>query len=157
MLNLELSPLSGFDGVQAEKVGRAVAIVNRVINSQQFEETLIAHSGLLYTRGLSNREVLDTLRSGRRFDGSPSDGPVRVAYFLEASRGGSAIGRTDGNGVHTYRDYFDSASDEQLAGHIAHEALCHFACGFSQPFWNVFGWRNRSVPYVVGDMVTALA
>lgn len=159
MLRLVASSFHRCTAADQERVAAALDRVNTTVNSPEFAEALLARRGLTYTKGLDNQQILDTLLTGTvnpSAEQKVAEHAIAFDYWLEPPRAGATIGYTDADGVHTYADFFEHATPAELAGHLAHEAVGHLDGGFRHPMFNLFGRRDRSVPYAVGEIVLDL-
>lgn len=134
------------------KLSLALGYFRLVINSVVFRDLVISHEPFIGTRGLNNRDVYQTIMSGREM-GTPVDNSADLDLTLISQFSDNAIGYTMGRRIFTFRNKFNELSTGNLAGHYAHE-YCH-TLGFSDPA--DMNLSNKNVPYEIGRIIGRLA
>lgn len=124
----------------------------RAVRQANFSDNRFVQSDGTELINLTNDQILDIILKGVELDTKPDYVLQLTVRFHPV---GSAVGETDGNGVINDLWYlFARYSEAEIAGHWLHE-WCHTA-GF-QHDWNDTHRRSASVPYLVGDLLTANA
>lgn len=168
-VSIELSG-PGYEGADLEKRAAAIAVLEKVLNSSQFEQRIhdfkFNKRGTNGSPGFTSAEVLTIVLSGSDIDGvaaAESDeaaaGAVtrvlKMNLNLDKDRRGE-LGHTsmETGEIFTGQDWFRSQTICEVAGHALHEYT--HVVGFGHTFLNVLR-RSRTVPYGLGDTAADLA
>jgi len=171
MLKINLVSHKNYGGQRLEKLTRALATMERVINSDAFADgvrnfTTRGKKTFSFKKNLfkdfehyTNEEVLGMIMQAQEEEGNVADGQIDLYLELvEGDSGSSAVGYGyPGDPViYTYSGWYDQQDIPSLANHITHE-WCH-KIGFDHAF---HAWQDRdrdnSVPYGIGNLVEELA
>jgi hypothetical protein len=132
------------------KIHRAVALIKKVVASQEFKERILNHSYrgkkvFVDNKGLSNEQIYHTIMNGVI--------DVELELYHQSN---STIGFTypDTNRIWMNKKYFEKYTPLQVADNLTHEWL--HKLGFEHEATYSQN-RNYSVPYAVGYLMEELA
>jgi hypothetical protein len=161
----------GFTDKQLDKLNRAGELLERVINSQVFQDEVLNFSYQYYTGALwwkswhtsnafrwnngdSNAEVLKKFLDGKELK-TEKDNEIDVLITIEVMDSG-VLGYTNPDTLKTWisKAFFNEAELHEIAGNLAHE-YCHKR-GYDHEF-NPTALRDYTVPYAVGYITDRVA
>ncbi len=162
-----LTDTSGFSSTELDKLDQAVAIWERVWNSDEFKARVLGFgfnqtitTGTWPFRKKENRfcpyfrmtsetriQVYNNLLAGSERLNPGDNGVADISITLDKRDGKSVIGYTYANTrmQWIYSDWFRSVTPADIAGNLAHE-YCH-KLGYSHEF-NYNALRSFTVPYI---------
>ncbi|OCX50460.1 hypothetical protein BEL04_22015 [Mucilaginibacter sp. PPCGB 2223] len=168
MIKINIATANGFTTEELKKVEAANSTLNNILNSEKFRERVLKFTtdGLFrfhYRRSFfgkwidkphTNHQVYEIVT---QHSGADDAGVKQIDLHLELLPGGGEehIGYTDTNTrkIFTYRDWFNSVSLAEYAGHLTHE-WCH-QLGFDHSP-KPDPKREHSVPYGIGSITEAI-
>lgn len=161
MLILDPINIYGMNEARNKRFLTAIKRVEDLINNQDFATWFLdtPFTEIEDVSSLTKPQQLLKLRSLTPFDYAVVPRPwykrfssvVGWTDFIKELIG--PIGNKSIPYVSTYTDTFDGMTDAELAGHLAHEIVCH-GNGFTHSV-NPSPSRDNSVPYKVGNYVIA--
>lgn len=175
MLRVKFDGMTGFSEKQEAKLWLAGRLIEKVVNTDEFEKEILRFSfqysvctgslwwkkcrherslGFHYTNK-TNALVYDSIMSGAEILRPDQDCAINVDINLTAGKS-NVLGYTYPNTLKTWisRWFLDSAPASEIAGNIMHE-WCH-KIGYDHEYRNT-ALRQYSVPYAVGYIVSNLA
>ena len=175
-LRVSLDKLSGFSSTSNEKVAQAAQVMERVMNSEEFRQKVLAfqyngqaqfsNNDLTRNDGtvesnLTNEQIYQAIMDGaEQLKGQTAvDDHVAnldlVLYTPPWYKKWSVVGYGNPGQPEIFMNsyYFNSFTLADIAGNMAHE-WCH-KIGFDHDF-NRTSRRPYSVPYAIGDLVVKL-
>lgn len=146
---------NNFDDASLNKLNEAAKILDSVFNSNEFIKQVLATSFKVGNFGLSNGDILEIIKSGMdSLANKPKDYSIDIRVTVyDKYKGGDEFGRTNMNThvTETHRCYILNNDVRCYASHLAHEYL-HQIGFYDEKTW-IFGKKNKSVPYKIGDIV----
>ena len=162
-----LNPV-GFSPESLIKVNTAKDAIEKVFNSDKFKDAILnftydGNKTFFYRRTVfgnpldhryTNEEVFDLLMKAEENSGNADSGSMDLYLILlqEVNSGVVGYGNPDCKEIYTYRNWFETFTVAEYAGHITHEWT--HKLGFD-PSFHYNRKRKYSVPYAIGDMVEA--
>ncbi|MFA0964535.1 hypothetical protein AB9P05_22195 [Roseivirga sp. BDSF3-8] len=143
-----------------KKARRVVALMNTVINSEEFKEKVLAYdfqdtryrrsSKEAYERLSDNQQIYDILMKGNEQE-SPEGDDHTWQLRIKLGRFLFQVGRREGDLIITQNWFFRKDGNEAaVAGHWAHE-YAHML-GFNHDY-EPTERRDQSVPYAIGHII----
>lgn len=150
-----------FSDEQKDKVLKAVALMKKIIMSDEFRERVLAHTvngkkTFVDNLGMTNEEIYKKISDGAELIGDTSKNStmnVELELFHSATK---TIGYTypDTNRIWINTKYFQNYTVIKVADNLMHEWM--HKLGFDHDkIYSVS--RNYSVPYAIGYLVEELA
>ena len=146
---------------QKEKVRSAVALIKKVITSEEFRERVLNHTvagkkTFIDNLGMSNEEIYKKIAEGAEIMGDTSKNAtmnVELELFHSPTK---TIGYTypDTNRIWINTKYFDTYTVIKVADNLMHEWMHKLGFDHAKTY-SVS--RNYSVPYAIGYLVEELA
>jgi hypothetical protein len=166
MFTVNIQSLLGFNNTQEQFVHKAMKKFETVMNSAILKQRIIDFTCVLGQRfednqGLSNQQVYEKLIAAAETY-NPSIN-FQADLFLNLKRKNKpwfsrnpaiGFGSPGTKEITTYTWWFNSATEPEYAGHIAHEWV--HKVGFDHEF-NPTATRPFSVPYAFGNIIEKLA
>ena len=165
MLQINLVEVNGYDNERLIILKESLKIIETVINSDQFKETVLNfpfhfRSGLFgYMKDTyyTNQEIYSMIMNANETHGNVSNGSMDLYLVLKNGSDGNIVGYGNQNEkeIYTYKEIFDLKKPKEIANHITHEWT--HKLGFTHAeITSSFGNRNNSVPYAIGNMIEDL-
>ena len=161
-MRVSLGKVSGHSEVERRKLGEAAALMERVFNSREFRDGVLAATfdgrpGFASdTR--TPAEVYATIRQAKERYTDAADGEadlnVRLESFSWFQRHVVGYTTASSDTITSNRRFFSGYEPAEVAGHLAHEWL--HTLGFEHDH-AATRERPNSVPYALGDLVERLA
>ncbi len=166
MLKVALVQTKGFTAGEILKLRASLQLLEKVVNSFEFQDRIIQHKYNGRTQfadnaGLSNEKIFERIMSGIEekapeidYEMDLSLAVINPSLWQRVRR--SVVGYTEPSTgvIHTYRTFFHGLNPHELAAHYMHE-WCH-CNGFDHDYYAT-PKRPFSVPYAVGSIVSDLA
>lgn len=156
-VSIEASP--AFDGARRERLLRGAELLERVVNSPEFEKAVLEATydgarGFADSQGLSNAQILERIRIAKERLNGREDGVLNLEVDLYYTRR-NVVGYTYPNvsKIWVNTRYFDRYAPAQIAANLMHEWL--HKIGFEHDFRST-AKRPYSVPYAIGSIVSRL-
>jgi hypothetical protein len=149
---------SSFDAASLQKLQEACALLDSVLNSPAFADTVRKTRFRRFNRGLTSEQILDVILSGMNdYSRAPKDYSIdlRVSIY-DRYKGGSEYGNTNMNKPRvttTHRCYVLNNDVRCYASHLAHEYMHQIGFVDSERLWQK---KDGSVPYLINGIVDAL-
>jgi len=147
-----------FDNISLNKLNEAAKILDSVFNSEEFAKQVLATNFKVGNFGLTSADILEVIKSGMdSFANKPKDYSIDIRVTVyDKYKGGDEFGRTNMNThvTETHRCYILNNDVKCYVSHLAHEYL-HEIGFYDERTW-VFGKKNKSVPYKIGDIVDTI-
>ncbi len=162
MLKVKLDASSGFDAKEKSKLLSAIALLEKVVNSEEFRARVLNYTyngnkTFVDNNGMSNELIYNLIMSGKEVLKPTEDHELNINITIYSSFWNrNVIGYTYPNTLQTWinRRYYKNYTPADICANIAHEYL-HKAS-----FNHSFAWtpsREFSVPYAIGYIVGELA
>lgn len=170
MLEVQVIKTKNYSDAQIQKIHRAVKIMKSVLNSKVFKYQVESFenkgvSGFSYKKNLfcnfekyNNDQVYHFIMHPNEKSNDAETLIIELCLILKNVENNSTMGYSlsEDEWIYTYEKIFESATDNELAGHFAHE-WCH-KIGFKH---SKYKWqdtnRDSSVPYAIGKLVETLS
>jgi hypothetical protein len=157
-LTVRAMDIQGFDPESLRKLEAAFAIVEEVMNSEEFKEAVLnfkntkGERAFASNRGLSNEQILTQLMEGREVLQPHTPGEMNFFLRLYNNRWSRVIGYTSPktNVISINWKFFRNFAPHQVAGNLAHE------WAHKMGYDHVSAKEHDSVPYAVGYLVESL-
>ncbi|HXH32253.1 MAG TPA: hypothetical protein VNJ01_15735 [Bacteriovoracaceae bacterium] len=151
--------LDGFDSKQKAKMLDSFALLQKVVNSQEFKDRVVnfknsrGERAFASSTGLTNEEIFGMFMEGREELQVNTPGEMNFYLRLYHKRWSSVVGYTspDTNVISINKKYFKNYGLNEVAGNLAHE-WCH-----KLGFGHASAAEHDSVPYGIGYIVEELA
>lgn len=150
--------LTNFEVSDEEKVGKAIEIIKKVIQSQEFKIKVFSHTyqGVrkFHDTKLTNEQVYAKLLAGMEDLKKEEDHEMDLDLQLYYSSK-NTVGYTYPSGLRIWMNtkYFDAYTPAQVAGNVFHEWT--HKLGFEHAF-KYSSSRDYSVPYALGKLMREL-
>lgn len=149
---------NSFDSASQAKLNEAISMLSDIFNSEKFAQKIL-HAQLRFAnRSQSRVDIFTMVVTGMNDINSSKDGAVtiKVKLFDEyAGHGNFGITDMETRETRTHRCYVLNNDVKCYASHLAHEYM-HQIGFLDKKRFVLFGTKDRSVPYVVGDIVDEL-
>ncbi len=151
--------ITGFSGESLDKLQDAFAVLEVVMNSEEFKERVLnfknskGERAFASNKGLSNEEIYALLMEGREDLQPETQGEMNFFLKLYNRPWSSVVGYTtpDTNLININWKFFKGFGAHQVAGNLAHEWTHKMGYGHRS------AKEHDSVPYAVGNIVRELA
>lgn len=151
--------IDGFSGESLTKITHALAILEKVVNSDEFKDRIINFKNskgerqFASNKGLSNEEIYAIFMEGRETLQPNTPGEMNFYLNLYNKWWSRVIGYTDGttNVININWKFFKSNSVSDVAANLAHEWT--HKIGFDHKSAK----ERDSAPYAIGYMVGDIA
>jgi hypothetical protein len=169
-LTINLVQHTGYQDERLEKLQKALELMARVLNSEEFKEGVVNYQfkrkhTFYYRRSLfgryidqpyTNEQVYSMIMAAEEEVGNNQPHTIDLYLQLDEGSNGTVIGYgyPEAKEIYTYSIMFDKMTIEALASHYTHE-WCH-KLGFEHSFERAPN-REHSVPYAVGNLISKLA
>ncbi|MFL5785322.1 MAG: hypothetical protein ACJ76H_11965 [Bacteriovoracaceae bacterium] len=150
-----------FNEEQEEKVRKAIAIIKKVITSEEFRERVVNHTWngkktYVDNKGLSNQEIYDLIFKGAEIIGdTTANNTLNVELELYTSTT-TTIGYTYPSTTRIWMNtkYFNKYTPVKVSDNLMHEWM--HKLGFDHAMkWSEE--RDHTVPYAIGYIIEDLA
>lgn len=153
--------LVNFNKEQEEKVQKAVALIKKVISSDEFRDRVLSYTyngkkGFFGNEGMTNEEVYQKILDGAEQMGNTSRNNIMDVELELYHQKTNTIGYTYPNTVRIWMNmkYFTRYTPIKVADNLMHEWM--HKLGFTHATtWSES--RDHSVPYAIGYLVEELA
>jgi hypothetical protein len=168
MFTVNVINTTGFSAETLDKVTKAKEAIGKVFNSDIFKDAVLNFQfdgeetfyyrrtifGNLIDHAYTNQEVFDILMKGNESPGNSSASSMDLYLVLlqEVNPNVVGYGNPGSKEIYTYRNWFETFTVAEYAGHITHEWT--HKLGFSHSFHHNRK-RKYSVPYAIGDLIEA--
>jgi|GEM_PF-3511256 len=162
-LDVRPGKISGFTKYQneLEKMKAAFAIIERVVNSDEFKEKVINFVGkngqrsYIRNNGLTNEQVYEAIMAGKELiGGAQTPGEMNFDVTRYMKFWSKVIGYTEpgkSNTMYVHGKFYKKFSPVEISSNVTHEWL--HLCGF----YHGSAADHDSVPYAVGYIMRDLA
>lgn len=150
-------PDNSFDSVTKLKLYEAVAILDTVINSEDFANRVLETNFNVGNFGLTNKEILEVIKSGMdNYKDKPKDYSIdlRLKVFDEYfGYGNFGVTNMNTRVTRTHRCFILYNNVKCYVAHLSHEYM-HQIGFYDTKSWNgVKHTKTNSVPYKIGRIV----
>jgi hypothetical protein len=151
--------VKGFDAQSSEKVDVAFAVLEKVVNSEEFKNRILnfvndqGKTEFASNKGLTNTQIYRIFMDGRETLQQNTPGEMNYYLSLYYKRYSKVIGWTNGN-INTINinwKYFKGFKPSDVAGNFAHEWT--HKIGFDHKSAS----EHDSAPYAIGYIVREMA
>ena len=170
MLEIKVIKTQNYSEIQLQKINNAVKKMEKVLNSKVFKYQVLAFeidgkTGFSYKKNWFSSFEIYTNYHVYHFIMNPKEGIAQEetnTIELYLSLDSWDVGKTKQKGlseeqwIHTDLMFFESATESELAGHLAHEWCHKLDFCHSRYKWQDLN-RNYSVPYAIGNLVETLS
>lgn len=161
-LKVNLQKRSGMTVAESQKLDRAAALLQKVVNSPEFEQKVLAYrgwnGGYADNEGMTNAQVLAKIRAASETLTPGADGEIDIDVEVKTLgwRNRNTVGYTyeSTTTITSNRKFFSNYTPSEVAGNLGHEWL--HKLGFEHDF-NSTSKRPHSVPYAIGNIIEELA
>jgi hypothetical protein len=151
--------ISGFSGESLDKLQNAFAVLEVVMNSEEFKERVLNFKNtqderaFASNKGLTNEEIYELIMEGREDLQPDTSGEMNFFLKLYNKPWSRVVGYTtpDTNLININWKFFKNFGPHQVAGNLAHEWLHKMGYGHRS------AREHDSVPYAIGNLVRELA
>lgn len=157
-LAVKAMQLKGFTGTYLTKMQKALALLEVVVNSEEFKDRVINYKNKKGQRqfasneGQSNEQIYETFMAG--VETLQPDTPFEMNFYLNLyyKRWSKVIGWTtpDTNQININSKYFYGYEPHEVAGNLAHEWTHKIGYGHASAS------EHDSAPYAIGYIVEEL-
>lgn len=156
MLRISLNSLVGGTAKQKEMYKRALGLLERAVNSQEFKNRVLnynyVNNGVLINsfknnQSKTNQQVYDLIMSGYDKYNKTKDGDIDISVELYFNRWSGVLGYTYPSTIKTWVNTKFWIDESVIAGNCLHE-YCHNV-GFDHAF-KYNPTRKHSIPYALG-------
>jgi hypothetical protein len=153
--------MANFSPVQEEKVKNAVAIIKKILGSQEFKDRVLNYTyngskKFFDNQGMTNEEVYQKILDGAEKMGNSNKNNAMDVELELYHQTTSTIGYTYPNTVRIWMNtkYFNRYTPIKVADNLMHEWM--HKLGFTHAtIWSKD--RDHSVPYAIGYLLEELA
>lgn len=152
--------LINFDPVQEEKVLAAIAMIKKIIKTQEFKDRVYNFTynnkrQFVDNKGLSNERIYQILINGAETLVPGIDNEMDVELELYTSNFTSTVGYTYPNVIRIWMNtkYFNTYTVAQVAGNVFHEWTHKLGFDHASSYSKA---RDYSVPYGLGYLMVEL-
>ena len=151
--------VKGFDAQSLEKVEQAFAVLEKVVNSEEFKSRVLnfvntqGKTEFASNKGLTNTQIYATFMDGRETLQQNTPGEMNYYLSLYYKRYSKVIGWTNGdiNTININWKFFKGFKPSDVAGNFAHEWT--HKIGFDHKS----AAEHDSAPYAIGYIVREMA
>lgn len=153
-LEVEILATENFTNQEREKFLEAMDILELVLNSGEFRESILSYVGFRETNGHNNRELYKRIMGGRDKFEHGDDSSLRVHIIKYTNYKKNTVGYTYPSTIKTWANfkYHKNFSRADICGNVFHESLHNM--GFTH---RKRSKRNQTVPYAGGYIARDLA
>ena len=149
-----------FDSKDQSKIFKAINVIKRIINSNEFKKRILEHTfegerKFLDNKGHSNEQILQIILDGAEELHPIKNGQMDIELELMESKS-KTVGHTypDTKRIWINRRYFNSFTTAEIANNLFHEWMHKLGYDHASHYSTE---RNFSVPYAIGTLVGELA
>lgn len=147
-----------FDSISLKKLNNAVGILKVVLNSKEFEDSVLNETFKIGNNNLSSSEIFEIIISGQdNYKNKRKDYSIdlRLSIF-DNYAGSNNFGFTNMNTriTRTHRCYIINNETKCYVSHLSHEYM-HQIGFYDKRTW-LFGKKTESVPYKMGRIIDSI-
>lgn len=158
-LSVKAMDVKGFDAASTEKLEKAFAVLEQVVNSEEFKNRVVnfvntqGKNEFKSNKGLTNQQIYSFFMDGR--ETLQQNTPNEMNFFLSLyyKRYSKVIGWTNGdiNTININWKFFKGFKPSDVAGNLAHEWTHKLGFGHKSAA------EHDSAPYAIGYIVREMS
>jgi hypothetical protein len=158
-LSVKAMDIKGFDAASMQKMEKAFAALEKVVNSEEFKNKVLnfvnsqGKTQFASNKGLTNEEIYTQFMEGRETLQANTPGEMNFYLKLYYKKYSKVVGWTSGdiNTININWKFFKGFKPNDVAGNLAHEWTHKLGFGHKSAA------EHDSAPYAIGYIVREMA